>query len=213
MNNTIESTIQRTRQYWYKDGFVEMNAGLTFILLSAINGISAWASPSMGTAIFVAIGYPLVILLAIFGGRVWVKSLKEKYTYPRTGYVEYIKPERSSRVKRMVTAMFMAIVVSIVTMVLSRGLDPYWIVLGTGLLVAVFISFMAFQIPLNRFYVLAVWVGLVSFIAAGLPISEDLRMGFLLAGCGLGCLIGGVSALLRYLRENRTLNSNLADEQ
>jgi hypothetical protein len=213
MNNTIETTIQRTRQYWYKDGFAEILTGLTFFLLGAINCISAWASPSMGTAIFVAIGYPLVILGAVFGGRSWVRSMKEKYTYPRTGYLKYIETQRSSRGKRIATAMFVAIAVSIVTMVLSRGLDPYWLVLGTGLLIAVFIGYMAFQIPLSRFFILAIWVVAVSLIAAGLPISEDLRMGFLLAGCGLGCLAGGGMALLRYMRETQPVNPEMVDEQ
>jgi hypothetical protein len=118
MNNTIESTIHRTRQYWYIDGFNEILTGLIFLLLGAINCISGILSPSMGSAVMVGIGYPLVILGGMFAGRIWVRMLKEKITYPRTGYVKYIQPERSSRAKRMVTAFFVAFVVSIITMII-----------------------------------------------------------------------------------------------
>ena len=40
MNETIKSTIERTRQYWYIDGFSEMLTGLVFLLLGTINILS-----------------------------------------------------------------------------------------------------------------------------------------------------------------------------
>lgn len=207
MNNTIENTIQRTRQYWYIDGFSEILTGIIFILLGAINCISGIISPSIGSAAMVGIGYPLIILGGMFGGRVWVRSMKEKVTYPRTGYVKYIQPKRSSRTRRMITAFFVAIAVSIITMVISKGLDPFWIVLGTGLLIAAFIGYMAVQVPLNRFFLLAVWMALVSLVCAFLPVSEDLQMGFLLTGGGLGWLASGLVTLLDYLKNTEPADS------
>lgn len=203
MNKTIESTIQRTRQYWYIDGFGEMLTGLVFLLLGTINILSGIYPPSMGSAITVGVGYPLVILVGTFGGRKWVKSLKEKITFPRTGYVKYIQPERSSRVKRMVTGFFFAIMVSIITMVISRGLDPFWVVLGTGLLIAAFIGYLAIQIPLNRFLLLAIWVVIISLISARVLVSEDIQMGILLGGSGIGWLVSGGLSLLYYLKETK----------
>lgn len=203
MDSTIKSTVVRTRQYWYIDGFNEMLVGLVFMLLGAINFIGGLYAPSMGSAVLVGIGYPLVMLAWIFAGRVWVRSLKEKITYPRTGYVKYIQPQRSSRVKRMVTASFVAIAVSIITMVVIRGLDPFWVVLGTGLMIAAFIGYLAVQVPLNRFFVLAIWVAAVSIASAFIPVSENLQMGFLLTGSGLGWLVSGVLTLLSYLKNTR----------
>ncbi len=203
MEKTIESTIHRTRQYWYIDGFGEMLAGLVFLLLGTINCLSGIYPPSMGSAVMVGVGYPLVILGGTFAGRKWVRSLKEKITYPRTGYVKYIQPERSSRAKRMVTACFVAIMVSILTMVISRGLDPFWVVLGTGLIIAAFIGYLAIQIPLNRFLLLAVWVVVVSLISVRIPVSEDIQIGILLGGSGIGWLVSGGLSLLYYLKETK----------
>lgn len=207
MNNTIESTIHRTRQYWYIDGFNEILTGLIFLLLGANNCISGILSPFMGSAVMVGVGYPLVILGGMFAGRIWVRMLKEKITYPRTGYVKYIQPERSSRAKRMVTAFFVAFVVSIITMIISRGLNPFWVVLGTGLMIAAFIGYMAVQVPLNRFFLLAVWVAAVSLVCAFLPVSEDIQMGYLLVGGGLGWLASGLITLFFYLKNTKPVES------
>ena len=57
----------------------------------------------------VGVGYPIIILGGMFAGRGWVRSLKEKITYPRTGFVKYIQPERSLRSKRTVTAFFVGV--------------------------------------------------------------------------------------------------------
>ncbi len=211
MNNTIENAVQRTRQYWYIDGFNEMLTGLGFLLLGAINFISGFFSPAMGSAVLVGIAYPLVILAGMFAGRVWVRTLKEKITYPRTGYVKYIQPERNSRVKRKATVFFVAIIISIITMVVTRGLDPFWVVLGTGLLIAVFISYLAVQVPLNRFFVLAIWVAMVSTASAFLPVSEDMQLGFLLAGVGMGWLASGVITLLNYLKNTHPIGSGMEE--
>jgi len=203
MNKTIENTVQRTRQYWYIDGFAEILTGMVFLLLGVINFISLYLHPSPGSAVLVGVGYPLVILAGVFGGRVWVRSMKEKITFPRTGLVEYKKPERGPRVKRAVTVMFVAFAISILTMIFSRGLEPFWIVLGTGFLIASFIAYLAFQVPLNRFYVLAGWVMAVSCVSARLSVSEDMQMAILLAGTGIGYLAGGVWALAHYLQQTQ----------
>jgi hypothetical protein len=212
MNQTIEGTMQRTRQYWYIDGFSEMLTGLVFLLLGIVNCISGIVSPSAGSAVMVGIGYPLIILGGTFAGRGWVRFLKEKITYPRTGFVKYIQPERSSRTKRIVTAFFVAISVSIVTMVVLRGLDPYWVVLGTGLIIAAFIGYLGVQVPLNRFFILALWVVVVSLISASFPLSEDIQMGILLGGSGLGWLVSGLITLLSYMKNTRPAKTGLEED-
>ncbi|HEX7556407.1 MAG TPA: hypothetical protein VF338_07265 [Leptolinea sp.] len=212
MNEKIEHTIQRTRQYWYVDGFSEILTGSVFLLLGIINFLGGIIAPSMGTALFVGIGYPAVIIVATFAGRQWVKKLKGKITFPRTGYVKYIQIQRSSRWKRAATAFFVAFTVSVVSIVIARGLDPFWIVLGTGLIIAAFIGYLAVQIPLNRFYLLAIWTVAVGLGAAFLSVSEDFQMSLLLGGCGLGWLAGGIYALVQYLRETLPANQGLDEE-
>jgi hypothetical protein len=202
MTTTIKNTIERTRQYWYVDGFSELLVGAIFVVLGLLNGAALIVKPSIGSSVIVGIGYPLVILGGVIFGNKWVRSMKEKVTYPRTGYVKYIQPERPSRRERMIKAFVIAFMVSIVINVILSRLDPFWIVLGTGLIIAAFVVYMAAQIPLNRFYILAGWIAIVSFAAARLPVTEDMQICLLLAGAGLGWLVGGVISLVTYLRNN-----------
>jgi hypothetical protein len=202
MTTTIKSTIERTRQYWYIDGFSELLVGAIFVMLGFLNGAALIIHPSMGSAVIVGIGYPLVILGGVLFGNKWVRSMKEKVTYPRTGYVKYFQPERPTRRARMIKAFVIAFMVSIVTNVILSRLDPFWIVLGTGLIIAAFVVYMAAQIPLNRFYILAGWIAAVSLMAASIPVADDMQICLLLAGTGLGWLTGGAASLVTYLRDN-----------
>jgi hypothetical protein len=212
MNKTIESTIQRTRQYWYIDGFGEMLTGLVFLLLGVINGISGVLTPSNGTGLLVGIGYPIIIIGATFVGRRWVRSLKEKITYPRSGYVEYFHANPNSRLKRGLTAFIIAFAVAVVTFVFAHRLEPFWITFGTGISIALFVTYFAVQIPLNRFYLLACWIIFESMIAASLPVGEVLQMALLLSGCGLGWLVSGGLSLLHYLKETKPASPEMDGE-
>jgi hypothetical protein len=209
MTVSIKSTIERTRQYWYIDGFSELLVGVIFVILGLLNCATLVIRPSIGSAVIVGIGYPLVILGGILFGNKWVRSMKEKVTYPRTGYVKYIQPERPSRKTRMIKALVIAFMVSIVVNVIISRLDPFWLVFGTGLLIAAFTVYMGVQIPLNRFHILAAWIVVVSLVAARLPFSDEIQMGLLLTGTGLGWLITGVISLMIYLRNNPLQNSGI----
>jgi hypothetical protein len=212
MNDTIKTTVERTRQYWYIDGFGEMLTGLVFLLLGIINVISGILAPSTGTSLLVGIGYPIIILGATFIGRGWVRSLKEKITYPRTGYVEYIHSTPNARIKRGVTAFLVAFVLAIVSFVFAHRLEPFWVTFGTGLSIAAFIIYLAMQVPLNRFYLLAIWTVAVSLLAAYLQVGEAFQNAILLGGCGLGWLTGGALSLMHYLRVTQPANPGLDEE-
>lgn len=211
MTTSIKSTIERTRQYWYIDGFSELLVGAIFISLALISGLGMLFKPSIGSAALVGIGYPVIILGGVVFGNKWVRAMKEKVTYPRTGYVKYIQPASPSRRARMIKAFVIAFMVSIVTNVILRKLDPFWIVLGSGLLIAAFVVYMGAQIPLNRFYIIAGWIAVVSYVAATLPLAEDMQMCILLTGTGLGWVAGGVASLVTYLRNNPVENPEIKE--
>ncbi len=212
MTTSIKSTIERTRQYWYIDGFSELQVGAIFISLALVSVIGMIFKPSIGSAVLVGVGYPVIILGGMIFGNKWVRAMKEKVTYPRTGYVKYIQPERPSRRTRMIKSLIVAFMVSIVVNVIISQLDPFWVVFGTGLMIAAFTVYMGVQIPLNRFLVTAVWIAVVSFLAARLPYSDEIQMGILLAGTGIGWLIAGTISLITYLRKNPLENPGINED-
>ena len=199
MNKTIKATIERTRQYWYIDGFNEMLTGLVFMLLAGINYISGVIEPSPLSAILVGVGYPAVILLAITAGSRLVNRLKTRYTYPRTGYVQYIRPEPGERRKRAIKTGVISAVISIVIITILSGLNPEIYVVTTGSLISLFMLMFAMRIPLPRFYLAALWTGAATILTFLIKIDLSNKMVLLLAASGLGLVASGAAALIHYI--------------
>jgi MFS family permease len=211
MQNSIEQTIQRTRQYWYIDGFGEILTGVILLLLAILNLLSGLMISSPIAGLIISIGYPLVVLAGVIGGRKFVRTLKEKFTFPRTGFIQYNQPAPSIRKKRAITAGTVAFSISILTVIFARGLDDRWVTLGTGLIFAAFLVFFAMQIPLTRFYWLAAWSVAVSIVAGMLPVAGAFQTAILLGGISLGWLAGGGYALKTYLDNTQSTAPGIGD--
>jgi hypothetical protein len=89
MDTRIESAMKRGRGYWFDDGFTEILAGILFILLGGITLLSGMMPPSSFLSQFFSLAASAVIvkvvglILAVLG--LW--WLKDRFTYPRTGFV------------------------------------------------------------------------------------------------------------------------------
>jgi hypothetical protein len=89
MDNQIENVVKRGRAYWFVDGFTEIFAGILFILLGAITLLSGILPPSSFFSQFLSLAASAVIvkflglILTVLG--LW--WLKDRFTYPRTGFV------------------------------------------------------------------------------------------------------------------------------
>jgi hypothetical protein len=89
MDSQIESVMKRGWGYWFVDGFTEILAGILFILLGGITLLSGIVPPSSFLSQFVSLAESAAIvkflglILAVLG--LW--WLKDRFTYPRTGFV------------------------------------------------------------------------------------------------------------------------------
>ena len=106
-NDTLKKTLLRTIQYRFEDGIIELVmatmfllAGIYFYLLAVIenNQLAEIIAASFGV-IFIGVWYLAQYL---------IRSLKERITFSRTGYVAY----REGQVKRSVLVI-LAIVFAI----------------------------------------------------------------------------------------------------
>ena len=109
-NFEIERITKRPIQYWFEDGLGELLTGSLFSIMGLFFLIQGWTTNSI-------VGYLAGILgmVAIGAGpwlsRFFLKKLKEKVIYPRTGYVKFTTLKRSRR-----------ILTGIVAIVVSSGL-------------------------------------------------------------------------------------------
>ena len=87
MNDNIDHVVQRTRQYWFSDGIVELSVGSLFLLL----GVYFYLQSTLPTGSLLLVGFQVgfVFLLvgAMFLSRYLVDKLKSRFIFPRTGYV------------------------------------------------------------------------------------------------------------------------------
>jgi hypothetical protein len=90
MEKQIETAVKRGRSYWFSDGFTEMAAGIFFLLLGGvilfrgIAGKNAALSQFASTAVDIGVVKLVALLVAVLV--IW--WLKDRFTYPRTGFAQ-----------------------------------------------------------------------------------------------------------------------------
>lgn len=201
MRSDIDRAEQRTRQYWYDDGLTEIAVGILFLALGALFLLEALAPPGSLPSSFSAIG--IVVLVA---GGLWVvnwavRQAKRRITYPRTGYVRYRQPARSTQ-RRLLTGAVAAVVGASTALILNLTAPTSlaWIPALQGVCIGGFILCMAYFLGLVRLYLLAVLSFLVGPAATLAGLGDTLGTGVYFAAMGIAFLLSGSITLASYLR-------------
>jgi hypothetical protein len=192
-NSDIDKVIQRTHRYWYEDGLAEIATGCMFVLCGLFLFMMDTVSPGSPLAPVLAVGF---VILVTFGGLFVsraVKAVKDRVTYPRTGYVSYRRPE-SNRCRRLVVAG-LGIALGMLCIVLSKVHALAWLVsmpMVEGLIVGGILLYLEYRLGIARFYVLAFLSALVGVIVALNGFDDAFgsaayfgEMGFVLTASGL----------------------------
>ncbi len=202
MNTNVDDLMRKTKSYWYEDGLVEVLAGVFFVVIGLFLLLD-WATPQSSSLKWIfAPGFMVVTIVWILSGRKVAGRLKERITYPRTGYVAYKQASRQSRLLRGAVAGFIggAVALVVVASLIYRQDIARLVPLMMAAGVAALIFRVGSEVAVPRFYVLAVWSLAVGCALAWL--TSDLSLGIALyyALLGLATLVLGGAALFRYLR-------------
>jgi len=206
MSDELEHVVQRTRQYWFADGLVELSVGGTFIILALYFYIQS-ILPS-GSLVLLAIQAAFVFLLfgVIFLSRYVVNKSKSHLTIPRTGYVSYNRASKKQRIVSAGTAILIAALN--IALFLATPLSLNWIPAMTGLIVGFIWLISAFRVGLLRFYlqsILSLLLG-VGLSLARLETYQSLAIYY--AVMGLVLILSGGLTLINYLRQNPPLEND-----
>ncbi|MGD8402272.1 MAG: hypothetical protein PVJ21_01340 [Anaerolineales bacterium] len=202
-NDNMKNVEQRVRRYWYEDGIAELSSGGLFVILGLYFSAQGFFGETSLVSIILQVSLVLLLVGGIFGVRWLVNTLKERLTYPRTGYVEYRVNNRDDRKRRMVIVVVALIIAmaSIVLIDFIRGLDS--MVLISGLLVGViFIALRGKSSGLKRFYLLGGLSILLGIGLAFLNLSQAYSLGLFYGLLGLAILISGGIVLRNYMSAN-----------
>ena len=206
MNYELEHVVQRTRQYWFSDGLVELSIGGIFIFLGAYFFVQSHLQPRSLMLIILQAGFILAIFGSIYLGRRLVGRFKSRLTYPRTGYVTYKQANKMQRLLSIGLGLFMATL--IVGLFLTTTIAINWIPAITGFFVSIIWMISAARVGLIRFYVqslLSLLLG-VGLSLTGLETYQSLAVFYTVMGLVL--ILSGGLTLIRYLRQSPPLEND-----
>ncbi len=200
MKDPIKDTMRKTLRYWYVDGLTELATGSLLALVGLFYAILAALVPEAAFKQLSGLGLPVLILIGGLVSRRAVSSLKERLTYPRTGYVACIKPKTEQKVM----AFLLAVAGSLFFVFISVKLKLDWLPYTTpAFMAAVMVAFVGFTYGLRRFYGLAVYILLLGIPMVMLRLNDQANMAVFLAGCGAGFIVSGALTLRGYLQTTR----------
>jgi hypothetical protein len=227
MNTHIDTAMKRGRGYWFVDGFIEMLAGGVLILLGVILLLRGMAPQDSFLTQFMSVAgeVALVKVVGIFLAVLVLWWLKDRFTYPRTGF---IRSKRMSIVQLLtffrngillLALPVLALLAAIIIVPPLRGAlfsMPVWFPVGMGVLWAVLCILGYEWTGLRRFQVMAALIFLAGIQAGvwqwivGVPaISTETAIyrafasvGLLSLASGIILVISGMVTFLRYRKEN-----------
>ena len=212
--NEMEEIIQRTQRYWCVDGLAEIGFGI-FMLLVTLFLLLNILIPHDPTSIFLfLLGYLVIAGLGGFGLNSIYRQLKERITYPRTGYVAYRRPSTiaypNRHASRLVgTILLLVFIFTLVTSligVLQNSLSIGANLTLFGIIMALPLYLLGGAYGVWRFYLLGALIAVLGLVVGRIAFSESIGMLSILGGVGLLTIISGGFTLLNYKRTTRSLD-------
>jgi len=197
----IENIIRNTRKYWYVDGLSEIAGGLVIFA----TGLTYWLVSTLEStnikALLLMLAQPAVIIIGSLIVQKYLPKIKERITYPRTGYLTFRKPPRNRRLKRaLIVGMVAGLVGALVTMVSSR-LPANYLPLLSSVFLLIFSIYLAYQTAVPRFYVIGFLMVLLGAVISFVPFGNALPYTLFFCGVGIIWIISGVITLIGYLKK------------
>jgi hypothetical protein len=200
----LQNAQKRAMQYWYVDGSFEFSFGGICLVLAAYFYAQFLLAESWISNLMI-----VFFLMVMLGGSFLINRLvmvmKERITFPRTGYISFPRKTGSRRWGRLllVGVVSAAISVVMVLLLMNRPAGFDWTVAASGLLFGAVVTYLGFRTGAARFFInaaLSIGLGLALGFA-NLPENIGLAAFYGLLGLGM-LLVGGIS-LWQYLRQNQ----------
>jgi len=204
MENDLKKIERRPVRYWFEDGIYEMAFGAISLCLGFYLYAYAWIPRRSLWSVLWAIGtFPLLVFGFRFVNKI-LGALKQKWTYPRTGYVSYRRPKKKKfSLLGGLTGAGSALIYGF----LKFGPFPklssisWWPMVG-GFLFAATHVWVGLKTDIGRFYVLAVISGASGIGLSVAGLGEMPALGALWGILGVSQVISGAITFRRYLRRN-----------
>jgi hypothetical protein len=198
IRSELDDLEQRPRRYWHVDGIPELVMGGIWILWGAAVLIGEALPRGPGFVVY-WLTVPAVLALSGVAARWLVIRLKERLTYPRTGYVDYPEPTRRTRV--MAAAIAIAAAAAMAGVLLIGRAAGAANVAAPAVGVVLSLGFLVISVRQRAPHLLALaGVALALGIAGGVVKLGWTSLNWLFVGLGLAAAGVGAWRLRRYLQ-------------
>ncbi len=200
MKDDLEKSKQRAFRYWYVDGLAEISMGLIFLVLGGYFWLQTRLASSSWISQLLIVFLMLFILGCGYFSRKAIVAIKDRLTYPRTGYVAYPPFPRKHRL----LAAVLAAGIAAFTVLVIRQLpgSTLWVPAITSLIFAIVMLVIGLRLGLARFYL----QGFFSLVLGGglslAGIGDIYGLSIFYTGSGAALLLAGVLVLMAYLRHS-----------
>ncbi len=208
-----ENTLNRAYAHWLKDGIFEIGLGVLFTGVGALRAIIHFAGQKSAAYYWLSGGLLVFMIGVAWGTKRFGEALKERITYPRTGYMAF-KP-RTYNIKNILAFIALLIFGGILGGMLGilstqpnqqeiGGIVP----ITQGIVGALAFTFAAQRIELKRFYYLAVFSLGIGLVIGALGVGVVLGGSFFYLSIGLALVVTGSVALVQFLRSHEPVDLN-----
>jgi CHASE2 domain-containing sensor protein len=158
-------------------------------------------------------------MLVVIGGAFLINrivmALKERITFPRTGYIAF---KRRTPISRLTRAVVVGIVAAAVTGMMTlfffnRPMFMSWIPAASGFIFGCVMIFVAWRTEIVRFYGIAALSLIAGVIVSTLGLSNNLGLAIFYGVNGAALLVEGFVVLALYLRANPAPQQEDAHDQ
>lgn len=200
----VNDMTKRTQRYWYQDGIWELSFGLINLILGAFFLLTApfdWNGPR---SILLMLLQMIVIIVPFLVLNRVVNFLKERITYPRTGYVAYRRPAPSARAKRFLLGGLLGAGIAALVAVISviRAAENS-VPLVISIVMAAMLVYLGYRFGLLRLYVVAFFTVVWGYVLSQIALSGLSETGAYFCGFGGLVLLSGAVTLILYLRRTQ----------
>jgi hypothetical protein len=194
----LKKVQQHALQYWFVDGWAEIAMGLMGVLLA----VYFWMIDYTHNTRVIRLILTLIIFVAAYGLHWALLQIKERTTYPRSGYVE----PQSWWGNKLLISIWIAFTIFLFAAMLILYLNdpqpPLWPPLLGGLIFGLIFASLAYYYTLPRYYYLTFFSLVTSGGLAFSPLSEWSATALLSGLISLILLAFGLLTRRAYLSQN-----------
>lgn len=130
MKDTLTQAQQRARAYWFADGLNEIISGIFAALYGGLILLATRAESGTPQKDMLDTTANIFLLVGVFLIPVLLRWMKERSTYPRSGYVAYPELKTAERLRRVIPSIIIAflLVVLLAASLLASGHVRLWLV-------------------------------------------------------------------------------------